>query len=98
MIFEEILATTLDRVVAATEPLRRTLRRQIETGRILPQFENGNLVRAAELYTYLTGNPFVAEIPEDIRQQYVTSYQRDYDPQVFDTLRSQQLESNSSRV
>ena len=93
IIFEDILATTLDGVVAATEPLRRTLRRQIETGRILPQFENGNLVRAAELYTYLTGNPFVAEIPEDVRQQYVTSYQRDYNPEALDRLRSEQLEA-----
>lgn len=93
MIFEEILTTTLDGVVKATEPLRRTLRRQVETGRILPQFENGDLVRAAELYTYLTGNPFAAELPEDDRKRYMATYQRDYNPDVFDELRSEQLEA-----
>jgi hypothetical protein len=93
MIFEEILTTTLDGVVAATEPLRRTLRRQIETGRILPQFESGDLAPAAELYTYLTGNPFVAEPPQDGRRQYIETYQRDYNPDVFDALRVEQLQT-----
>jgi hypothetical protein len=91
MIFEEILTTTLDQVVAVTEPLRRTLRRQIETGRILPQFESGDLVPAAELYTHLTGNPFVADLPQDVRRQYVETYQKDYNPDVFDRLRAEQL-------
>jgi len=53
-VFEEILATTLDQAVTVTEPLRRTLKRQLETGRFLPQFERRELVRAAELYTHLT--------------------------------------------
>jgi hypothetical protein len=73
-VFEEILASTLDQVVAATEPLRRTLRLQIETGRVLPQFEKNDLVRVAELYTYLTGNPFVVRYPENVRREYVTIY------------------------
>jgi hypothetical protein len=93
LMFEEILTATLDEVVRATEPLRRTLRRQIETGRILPQFESGDLVRAADLYTYLTGNPFVTDLPEDIRRRYVATYQRDYKPEIFDELCSQQVEA-----
>jgi hypothetical protein len=93
LMFEDILTATLDEVGRATEPLRRTLRRQIETGRTLPQFELGDLVRAAELYTYLTGNPFVTDLPEDSRRRYVTTYQRDYNPDVFDELRSVQLEA-----
>jgi len=93
LVFEEILASTLDQVVAATEPLRRTLRRQVETGRILPQFEEGKLIPALEFYTYLTGNPFVAELPERVRRQYVATYQRDYNPKVFDELYSEQLEA-----
>lgn len=91
LIFEEILTTTLDGVAEANEPLRRTLRRQVETGRILPQFESRDMILAAELYTYLTGNPFMVDIPEDARRQYVESYQRNYKPDVFDEIRSQQL-------
>ena len=64
LIFEEILVATLDKVAAATEPLRTTLRRQIDTGRILPQFEPGELVRIVELYTFLTSNPFFAGLQE----------------------------------
>jgi hypothetical protein len=93
LLFEDILTTTLDQVAATTEPLRRTIKSQIETGRILPHFEKRELVRVAELYTCLTGNPFVIRLPDDVRRQYVTTYQRDYNPRVFEELRSQQLEA-----
>jgi hypothetical protein len=92
-VFEEVLTTTLDQVWAATDPLRKTLRHQIETGRILPQFEKGEYVRAAEIYTYLTGNPFVVLWPEEVRREYVDRYQRDFNPSVFDELHSQQLKA-----
>lgn len=90
-VFEEVLTNTLDQAVNATEPLRKTLQRQIETGRILPQFEKGEYVRAAEIYTYLTGNPFVVRYPEKVRREYVERYQRDFDPAVFEELRDRQL-------
>lgn len=90
-IFEEVLTDTLDQIVNATEPLRKTLQRQIETGRILPQFEKRELVRVAELYTYLTGNPFVVRYPDEVRRKYVDLYQQEFNPSVFDKLRSLQL-------
>ncbi len=93
LVFEEVLASTLDQVAVLTEPLRRTLRHQIETGRVLPQFEKGELVRVADLYPYLTGNPFVIRFPDDVRREYVAIYQRDYNPEIFDKLRSQQQEA-----
>ena len=92
LIFEENLTKTLDQVVFATEPLRRTLRRQIETGRALPDFEAGNLVRAIELYTYLTGNPFIAETPQSEKQRYIDIYHRDFNPEIFEQLRQEQLQ------
>jgi hypothetical protein len=92
-IFEEVLTDTLDQIVNATKPLRKTLQCQIETGRILPQFEKGELIRAVELYTCLTGNPFVVRYPEDVRREYVTLYQKDFNPAVFDEIRSMQLEA-----
>jgi hypothetical protein len=90
--FEEILTTTLDQVVVATEPLRSTLRRQIETGRLLPQFEPNQLVLAGELYTLLTGNPFILRWPKEVRQEYVKTYRQNYDPAIFDELRARQLD------
>jgi hypothetical protein len=41
---------------------------------------------------YLTGNPFVVRYPEEVRREYVNQYQREFNPSVFDELRSQQLE------
>lgn len=92
-VFEGVLESTLDQVVAATEPLRKTLRRQLETGRILTQFEKGELVRAAEIYTYLTGNPFIVRLPEEDRRKYVEEYQREFSPTVFDDLRADQMKA-----
>jgi len=89
-VFEGVLTDTLDQIVNATKPLRKTLQSQIETGRILPQFERGEYVRAAEIYTYLTGNPFVVRYPEEVRREYVDRYQRDFDPSVFEELRDKQ--------
>jgi hypothetical protein len=90
-VFEEVLESTLNHVVAATEPLRYTLRCQLETGRILTQFERGDLVRVAEIYTFLTGNPFVVRFPEEVRRKYVEAYQREFNPAVFDQLRADQM-------
>jgi len=92
-VFQAPLEEALDRVVAATEPLRCTLRMQIESGRILPQFQPSQLVRAIELYTYLTGNPFFADMSDADRRGYVTKYQCAYDPAVLDELRRDQLDA-----
>lgn len=96
LMFEHIISETLDQIAAATDPLRRTLRWQIETDRILPQFGPGQLVPVVELYTFLTGNPFFTEMPEEVRQSYVTKYQRGYDPSVLEDLRSMQLQTLQS--
>lgn len=85
--YEEILTALLDRIARLTAPLRRTLKSQIQTGRLLPRFEPTELVRAVELYTYVTGNPFVAELPEHVRAAYVEKCRSDYDPKVFQKLR-----------
>lgn len=88
--FEEILATTLDEVAAVTEPLRKTLREQVETGRILPRFLPGELIRATDLYTHLTGNPFIVEELKELRQELVGSYRKDYDSAIFDEIHSRE--------
>ncbi len=91
--FEEILTETLDRIATLTAPLRNTLKRQIETRRVFPFFKKEDLVRAIELYTYLTGNPFLTNISRDLRQRYCALYGRNYDPEVLDELRIDQLEN-----
>jgi hypothetical protein len=96
IMFEETLTTTLDQVAALTEPLRNTLREQVKTRRVLPRFDRSELVRAVELYTYLTGNPFFTEMAAEDRERCVAKYQSKYDSAVLDELRSDQL--NALRI
>ena len=60
---------TLDEVAELTAPLRATLKLQIETGRLLPWFDKVALVRVIELYTYLTGNPFILDLPSELKNK-----------------------------
>jgi hypothetical protein len=61
--FRDELERTLDEVAKLTEPLRRTLKAQVDTGRIFPQYEPGQLVDAVQMYVHLTGNPVWAMAP-----------------------------------
>src|SRR5690606_1984323 len=55
--FADIIKDTVSRISELTASLRRTLRAQIDSGRLLPRFYPDELVSIASLYTYLTGNP-----------------------------------------
>lgn len=87
---ENTLTESLDEVLRITEPLRKTLRRQIETGRTLPEF-GSELVLATELYTYLTGNPFIFTTSNEVKRTYISRYLQDFNPAIFDEIREVQL-------
>jgi len=95
-IFEDILTETLEKVVALTTPLRQTLKRQVETGRILPDFEKGDLVRAIELYTYLTGTAWILDLPRDLQDEFTTKYRADFSPEVLNEIRTMQLKDTGN--
>jgi hypothetical protein len=86
---------TLDEVAELTAPLRATLKLQIETGRLLPWFDKVALVRVIELYTYLTGNPFILDLPSELKNKFTNEYLSRFDPRVLDDLRAVQLRSIS---
>lgn len=85
-IFSEILTETLNDTVRMTQPLRDTLKRQVETGRILPQYGKNDLVPVAELYTLITGNPFWLDMGKDVADDFVARYRQSYNPQVLREL------------
>jgi hypothetical protein len=95
-IFEEILTDTLEQVVSVTAPLRNTLKRQITTGRSLPQFKQSDVVRAVELYTYLTGNPIIVELSSETQRRYTDEYEKTRNPQLLEELRMLQLKALDS--
>lgn len=89
--FEDALTETLEQVSIATQPLRDTLRRQLEENRILPWFKKDELVSALEVYTHLTGNPILIERSESEQEKYVARYRLDFDPNIFEEMRDAQL-------
>lgn len=96
--FEEILTETLDQVVSATQPLRYTLRYQVENDRILPLFSKDELVSAVDIYTHLTGNPILIKTSDTEQNKYVARYRLDFDPNIFDELRREQKAECSKQV
>ena len=91
-IFSEILTETLNNTVRMTQPLRDTLKRQVETGRMLPQYGKNDLVPVTELYTRLTGNPFWLKMGQDAANDFVARYRKGYSPQVLEELARHQNE------
>jgi hypothetical protein len=88
--FERSLTDTLEQIATVTQPLRDTLRRQIEEARILPQFKKDELVLAIDIYTYLTGNPILVKRSESDQDKYIEKYRLDFDPKIFEELRNEQ--------
>lgn len=96
--FEEYFTKALDDAVRLTQPLRDTLRLQVETGRLLPWYAKDDLVPATELYTRITGNPFWLDLPEDIAEEFMNRYRQNFDPQVLNELSQYQLQQYKSSV
>ncbi len=96
--FEKVLTETLEQVSEATQPLRHTLRHQIEGNRILPLFNRDELVSAVDIYTHLTGNPILIKHSESEPEKFVARYRLDFDPNIFNDLRKEQKDSVDSGV
>ncbi|NLR73692.1 hypothetical protein [Leeia aquatica] len=94
--FEAALTETLSEVARITQPLRETLRRQVEEKRILPWFRRDQLVSAIELYPYLTGNPILLALPNQEQDQWQSRYRDRFDGQVFDEMYDYQLRQINS--
>lgn len=90
-IFETVLTETLNEVARVTQPLRETLRRQVEENRILPWFRRDQLVSAIELYPYLTGNPVLLALSDQEQDQWQARHRAQFDGDVFDEMHDYQL-------
>lgn len=88
--FEQIVGETLDRAAAITTPLRNTLKKQTETGRILPDFALSELVQVTQIYTRLTGNAFWLDISEEQKRTWIQKCRKNYSTDCFDQLQKMQ--------
>jgi hypothetical protein len=87
--FRTLLTDTLDHVARLTEPLRTTLKRQCETGRLLPWYGVNDIVPFTEAYVRLMGNPFWLNIE---RGPFIERYRKSFDPEVLIELHQYQAE------
>lgn len=94
--FEEIVSETLARAETITNPLRNTLRKQTETGRILPDFSLSDLVPTTQIYTRLSGNAFWLDMGEEHKRSLIQKCRRNYSTDCFDELQKIQGQMNAS--
>jgi hypothetical protein len=94
--FESIIEQTLDNVRQLTDPLRKTLKAQVESCRVFSQRDPTSLIPAIELYTMHTGNPFLTTLPGTYRKQIEERYRESWDPSVLDEIHETQLEAARS--
>ncbi|RDI57233.1 hypothetical protein [Microvirga subterranea] len=88
-IFEPIIEEAFDGILRRTEPLRRRLKQQTETGRLFPEFDLADLVPVGEFYPRLSGDLRLLDdqLPEDL----VAEYKRTFAPEILDRLWETQL-------
>ena len=89
--FSQLLTETLDRVVQITQPLRDTLKLQCEIGRILPWYQESDIVPFTELYPRITGNPFWLIVDD---RSFLERYRQTFAPDVLHELHQHQLQVN----
>jgi hypothetical protein len=97
-IFEKLLTDTLDEVARVTMPLRRTLKLQCETDRILPWYSLSDNVSVTEIYTRLSGNPFWLNIEPKQRDAFIEQYREKFDNNVLyeiDSFLSREYQSGN---
>ncbi len=84
--FTEIISETLNDTVRITQPLRDTLKRQVETGRLFPNYGVDDLVPIVELYPQITGNPFWLRMDPEVVENFVAKYRQGFAPATLAAL------------
>jgi hypothetical protein len=93
--FEQILTETLDEAERLTAPLRKTLRQQCESGRVLHMYDPKSLLPVHELYVRMTGMALYSDIPDGNLQPYFERYRSQLDITILDELLEHQLKHPS---
>lgn len=86
--FEEAVLESVRRVQDLTIPLRERLKRQVETKRIFPEFDENEIISIVDLYTRLNGVPFVFEDPK--RDELIAKYKLDHSRSVLEAISDRQ--------
>lgn len=87
-IFEEAVVDALERVEALTSNIRARLEGQVKGDRIISNLEPADFIEIHELYTALTGEPFLKSGSNE--QHYIDSYFKELNPQIFKEIKAEQ--------
>lgn len=91
--FEEELIGVLEATNCITQPLRNRLAAQIESGRIFPEYKTDAFVSILEIYTRITGDPFVYQ--DTLRDNLIREYKSNFDPTVLRRIHERQKSAAS---
>jgi hypothetical protein len=89
--FEKEVLDILRHTAEITQPMRERLRLQTETGKLLPEFSDDDLLPAVEAYIRVSGSLSLSSDTD--AKSLLQEYRNDYDPTILDTLRSHQIKN-----
>lgn len=95
-LFEERISDLVDAVASMTAPLRQRLSAQLETGRILPEYELDEVVPLEDVFTQLTGNPF--GLDGEFNSELAEKYRASFDVEVLYEIRDYQTRLKRDRA
>ena len=90
--FAAPLEKSLRAISKATRPLRATLKKQLDSGRIFPAYAESDVVSVIELYPLITGNPFWLDLEDRDIDFWISKYKNNFDSDVLIELQVYQWE------
>lgn len=85
-IFEDLICNTLEDVLGMTAPLRKTLKMQVDSGRVLPMYSPESVLPISTMYSHITGSVLFKDIPSDVIAPYLERYRSKYDASHLEML------------
>ncbi|NHZ91056.1 hypothetical protein F2P45_18835 [Massilia sp. CCM 8733] len=85
-VFETLIGEILDHVAQITGPLRKTLKMQTDSGRILPMYSPESVQPISVLYSRLTGSVLFKDVPDNVVGPYLSRYRESFDVALLDEL------------
>lgn len=82
--FQDIVQETLDEIADITQPLRERLKKQTETGSLLPEYNRNDLLHITEVYTRITGN--IQFTNAALPQELANRYRETFDPTILNEI------------
>jgi hypothetical protein len=89
--FENLVIDTLYNVARLTKPLRNRIRRQVETSRLIPEYEPSALIHCTEAFTRISGNIQIS--CESIPNNLIIKYRNSYNLSDLNVIRNHQQEA-----